>query len=199
MRSPTFHLTFAAVVLAAPIAISTAHAQTSSMPAASEQGAMAAHSAVTPADRKFFKKAAIGGMTEVAAGKLAAVQGSSADVKAFGQRMVDDHTKADDQLKTLASQKNFALPAVPDAKHQAMLDSLQAKQGEAFDTAFIADMKKGHADAIKVFTAGSQSKDSDIAQFASATLPTLKDHQAHIPKSGMAMSSIKSGDAPPML
>jgi len=199
MKSTTFHRALTAVVLAAPIAISTAHAQTSSMPEASGQEAVSAHSTLVPADRKFFKKAAIGGMTEVAAGKLAVAQASSAAVKAFGQRMVDDHTKADDELEALASQKDFTLPAAPDAKHQAMLDALQAKQGEAFDTAFIADMKKGHADAIKVFTAGSQSKDSDIAQFASMTLPTLKDHQAHIPMSGMAMSSIRSSDAPPTL
>jgi len=137
--------------------------------------------ALSQGDRTFFKKAAIGGMTEVEAGKLATIQGSSDQVKAFGQRMVDDHTKANDQLKELASKKNVTLPASPDAKHQAMLDSLQKKQGAAFDTAFIADMKMGHKDAIAVFTAASKSKDPDVAQFATTTLPTLKEHQKTIP------------------
>ena len=65
----------------------------------------------TMADTKFMKEAAQGGMAEVALGQLAVEKASNADVKKFGQRMVDDHSKANDKLKQLASQKNVALPA----------------------------------------------------------------------------------------
>lgn len=131
----------------------------------------------------FFTKAAIGGMTEVEAGKLAVDQGSSPEVKAFGQRMVDDHSKIGGQLKDLATRKNVTLPGELDAKHQSMIDALKTLKGPAFDKAFIADMKKGHEAAIKLFTRASKSKDPDIAQFASSTLPTLDDHQKDIPTS----------------
>jgi putative membrane protein len=154
---------------------------------------------VSPKDMMFFRMAAIGGMTEVEAGKLAAFQGSSQDVKNFGQRMVDDHTKADDQLKMLAVKKNVTLPTTPDAKHRAMLDQLKDKQGIAFDTTFIADMKIGHTNAISLFTEGSKSKDPDVAQFASGTLPTLKDHQAHIPTLGIASEETKTRSSSPTL
>lgn len=149
----------------------------------------AATTKLSAADKQFFKKAAIGGMTEVSAGKLAAENGTTDSVKKFGQRMVDDHTKAGEQLKALAAQKSIELPSAPDEKHQAMLDKLKTMNGADFDKVFIADMKAGHADAIATFKAGSQSKDADIAKFATATLPTLHDHAHHIPavsaKTGM--------------
>lgn len=144
---------------------------------------------VSAADKEFFRKAAVGGMTEVSAGKLAVEKGSSATVRKFGQRMIDDHGKAGEQLKALAAQKNVALPTEPDPTHQAMLNGLKAKTGADFDQAFVVDMKSGHTDAIATFKAASESKDPDIAKFATATLPTLQDHADHIPaaaaKTGM--------------
>src|SRR5438046_9796137 len=62
-------------------------------------------------DKTFMKKAAKGGMMEVAMGKLAEQNGQSDDVKSFGKRMVTDHSKANDELKSIASQKNVTLPA----------------------------------------------------------------------------------------
>ena len=64
-----------------------------------------------PTDAKFVHEAAIGGMAEVSLGKLAAEKATNPDVKQFGQRMVDDHSKANDELKTYASQKGVTLPA----------------------------------------------------------------------------------------
>src|SRR5215831_10166720 len=80
--------------------------------------------AITTADHKFVHDAAIGGMAEVEMGKLAATRASNADVKAFGQRMVDDHSKAGDELKQLASQKSITLPTVIDAKDKATMERL---------------------------------------------------------------------------
>jgi len=135
----------------------------------------------SPQLKNFLDKAAIGGMTEVEAGKLAAEQGSSDKVKEFGQRMVQEHTILGDQIADLAEKKNVTLPAAPDAAHQAMLDALKAKQGKLFDAEFVADMKKGHADAIQLFKRASKASDPDVARFASSNLPTLEDHEKNIP------------------
>jgi putative membrane protein len=70
-------------------------------------------------DKKFAKDAALGGMAEVELGKLATQKASRDDIKQFGQKMVDDHTKANDQLKELASKENIPIPDALDSKHQA--------------------------------------------------------------------------------
>ena len=70
-------------------------------------------------DTAFIKKAANGGMTEVELGKIAADKGQKQDVKDFGQRMVKDHGKANDDLKSVASKMNAEIPDKVNAKHQA--------------------------------------------------------------------------------
>lgn len=127
-------------------------------------------------DQKFFKKAAIGGMSEVAAGQLASQQGTDPGVKTFGQQMVTDHQKANDELKMLAQRKGVTLPADPDAMHQKALDNLKSKQGKAFDTAYARQEVKDHNDTISLFQAAAKSTDPDISAFAQKTLPTLQHH-----------------------
>ena len=136
----------------------------------------AAQATLAASDQKFFKKAAIGGMSEVAAGQLASQQGTDPGVKTFGQQMVSDHGKANDELKMLAQQKGATLPADPDAMHQKVLDKLKAKQGKAFDTAYAKQEVKDHKETISLFQAAAKSKDPDISAFAQKTLPTLQHH-----------------------
>ncbi|HLH08429.1 MAG TPA: DUF4142 domain-containing protein [Terriglobales bacterium] len=54
---------------------------------------------LSPSDKAFVTKAAEGGLAEVELGQLAQQKAESQQVKDFGQRMVTDHTKANDQLK----------------------------------------------------------------------------------------------------
>jgi putative membrane protein len=136
----------------------------------------ATQATLAASDQKFFKKAAIGGMSEVAAGQLASQQGTDPGVKAFGQQMVTDHQKANDELKMLAQQKGVTLPADPDATHQKALDQLKSKQGKTFDTAYARQEVKDHNDTISLFQAAARSKDPDISAFAQKTLPTLQHH-----------------------
>ncbi len=75
-------------------------------------------------DKKFAMNAAVGGLTEVELGKLATQKGASDGVKQFGQKMVDDHTKANDQLKEIATKSNMEVPTALDPKHQARVDKL---------------------------------------------------------------------------
>ena len=129
------------------------------------------------ADKKFVMEAAEGGMAEVELGKLATQNAQSDQVKQFGQRMVDDHTKANDELKKVAEQKGITLPTQISAKDQALKDKLSKLKGEQFDRAYMQDMVKDHKKDVAEFKkASTTAKDSDVKNFASKTLPTLEDH-----------------------
>lgn len=129
------------------------------------------------ADQKFVKEAAQGGMAEVELGQLAVQKASNEDVKKFGRRMVDDHSKANDKLKEIASNKGITLPSSPDAKQKATKERLSKLSGEQFDKAYMTDMLKDHKKDVAAFQNESNTgKDSDIKNFAAETLPTLRDH-----------------------
>ena len=147
--------------------------QDSSKSASSASGS----SQLSAADQTFVKKAAQGGMAEVELGKLATQKASSEDVKKFGQRMVDDHTKANDQLKQIAGNKGVTLPTDLDSKDQALKDRLSKLDGDKFDQAYMKNMVRDHTKDVSEFRKESTSgKDSDLKSFASQTLPTLEDH-----------------------
>ncbi len=129
------------------------------------------------ADTNFMKAAAEGGMAEVDLGQLAVEKASSSDVKKFGQRMVDDHSKANDELKRLASQKNVDLPQNLSAKDKATKATLENLSGEQFDQAYMKDMVKDHKKDVSDFQRESRAaQDPDVKKFAAQTLPTLEDH-----------------------
>jgi putative membrane protein len=145
-------------------------------------------------DQRFMKEAAQGGMAEVELGKLAVQNASSDYVKKFGQRMVDDHSKANDKLKELASAKGVTLPQAPNAKQKATKDQLSKLSGEQFDKAYMRDMLKDHKQDIAAFQSESNTgHDADVKNFATQTLPTLRDHlkdaQGIAPKVLQARSS----------
>ncbi|HVY80555.1 MAG TPA: DUF4142 domain-containing protein [Steroidobacteraceae bacterium] len=127
--------------------------------------------------KTFVKKAALDGMTEVELGKLAQQKSENPDVRSFGERMVTDHTKANDQLKQIAQEKGYQVPAKLDAEHQAMVQKLSSKSGAAFDQAYADAMNKDHSKAVALFTDAQQSSDKDLAAFAQKTLSTLEEHK----------------------
>ena len=128
-------------------------------------------------DRTFVRDAAIGGMTEVELGKLAQEKGSSEGVKKFAQRMIDDHGKANEELRKVAVSKSITVPDSMDAKHKARVDKLNKLSGPAFDKAYIKDQLKDHEQDVKEFQKEAQSgSDPAIKDFASKTLPTLQSH-----------------------
>jgi putative membrane protein len=128
-------------------------------------------------DQKFATNAAIGGMAEVQLGQLAAQKGASDEVRQFGQRMVDDHTKANQDLMQVASGKGWTLPTSLDAKHQADVTKLSGLSGDKFDKEYVKMMLDDHKKDVGEFQKESTSgADSDIKSFATRTLPTLQDH-----------------------
>lgn len=119
----------------------------------------------------------MGGMLEVELGRLAVQKGTSDAVKQFGQKMIDDHTNANQQLTQLASSKGITLPTSLDAKHAAMVQKFQAMSGAAFDRAYSKQMVQDHKKDVALFQKeADRGTDADIKAFASSTLPILQGH-----------------------
>ena len=132
---------------------------------------------MTDDDKTFVSNAGMGGLAEVQMGNLALQKASNADVKAFAQRMVTDHSKANEELSQLAIAKGLALPAELDADHKAALDHLSMLGGAEFDKAYMAHMVEDHEKDVAEFDKASTSaSDSDVKGWAGKTLPTLKEH-----------------------
>jgi putative membrane protein len=168
-------LTLAAIACALALAGAETSAQNASAPA--QSSAPAGKTTSPMADKKFVDMAAMGGMTEVKLGELAATQGDSQSVKDFGKHMVGDHTKANDELAKIANDKGVPAPAALDGPHQKVVDKFTTLKGAAFDRAYWNQMLDDHQKTIALFQGESTSgKDADFRAFASKTLPTLKMH-----------------------
>jgi putative membrane protein len=156
-------------------------------------------------DATFAKKAAQGNMAEVALGKLAQDNAQSDDVKKFGQRMVDDHGKAEQDLEGVASKANMTLPQDVSAQQKAEQQRLEKLKGAAFDRAYMTMMVKDHVKDVAEFKkeANNTSANSDLKDYAKRTYPTLEDHLTNakavdnaLPKSAGTKRSKKSAAKP---
>jgi putative membrane protein len=130
------------------------------------------------ADARFVLQAAEGGMMKVAKGKLAAQKGAHEGVKQFGQKMIDDYSKVNDELKSIAGAKNITLPGeTPQSPMHATLAKLEKLEGAAFDRAYVEDQIRDHEKTIALFEREAKTgKDAELKAFAEKTLPTLKEH-----------------------
>ena len=135
------------------------------------------NSNVSSADKEFMNKAAQGGMAEVKLGELAASKAQSPEVKAFGQRMVVDHGKANTDLKALAAEKNVSLPADVSGEQKEVYDKLSKLSGAEFDKEYVKEMVEDHEKDVAEFKKESTGAEgSGVKSFASKTLPTLESH-----------------------
>lgn len=128
-------------------------------------------------DAEFAVEAADAGMLEVQLGTLASTKASSSEVKQYAQMMVDDHTKANDELKTLAQQKNITLPTMLGTENQRTYENFSEKTGDDFDKEYIDQMVKDHRDVIDDFEEEArEGNDPEIKSWASGKLTTLRHH-----------------------
>lgn len=128
-------------------------------------------------DAVFMRQAAAANTAEIQAGRIALDKSGNAQVKQLAQRIIDDHTKAGDQLMSIAQRKQVSLPTEPMPMQKQEADHLKSLSGTAFDQAYAQAMVKDHRDAIKLFGMESANgSDPDLKQFASTTLPALKMH-----------------------
>ena len=145
--------------------------------AAAPAFAQATPKPVSSTDETFMTNTAKAGMAEVALGRLAVQNASSEPVKKFGQKMVDDHSKANDELKALAASKNVVLPSEIDAQDKTMRDKLAAIKGEAFDREYMTMMVAGHRTVVDSFqTEAASGQDVDLKAWVTKTLPTIEAH-----------------------
>ena len=127
-------------------------------------------------DYKFVSDAAEGGAMEVSLGRLAAQKGADQAVRDFGQRMVTDHQKANEELTQLVSQKGATLPD-SSKEIEKSLSRFGKLEGSDFDKAYIKDMVSDHKKDVKDFqTEADKAEDADLKGWVTKTLPTLEDH-----------------------
>lgn len=136
--------------------------------------------AVKMDDSEFAVKAADASLAEVQLAKLALERATDQQVKDYAQQMIDDHNRANDELMTIAANKNITLPPVPSEDHAANMRDLQEESGTDFDRAYIDQMVKDHNAVVSLFEdASKNAADPDLKNFASKTLPALQQHQEH--------------------
>mgnify|MGYP003613866202 CR=1 FL=1 len=132
--------------------------------------------AMAATSNSFVDNAAEGGITEIEAGKLALQKSSSADVKTFAQHMVTEHTKANQELATLAKKLDIEVPddaALTDKAKKAILEM----RDESFDEAYANNQVAAHEKTVELFKKESTSSDNtELKAFATKTLPTLEAH-----------------------
>ena len=128
-------------------------------------------------DSKFMMTLATGGMNEITLSQTAVSKSTNEEVKTYAQKMIDDHTMAGDELKTLAASKNVSLPMEADAKHMAMNTKLSGMTGMDFDKEYIKAMVKDHEATVALLQKESTGgKDAEAKAFAAKLLPTVQGH-----------------------
>ena len=138
----------------------------------------------SPTDSKgFAMKAAEGGMLEVKLSQLAQQKSQTQEIKDLAKQLEQDHTQANNQLTAIAKQKNINLPTDLKGECQETYEAFQKLDGKDFDNAYLLHNVKDHLADIMMFQKESQNgTDQDIKQWASQTLPHLREHAAHINK-----------------
>lgn len=132
---------------------------------------------LSESDYRFLENAARGGMEEVELGQLAQQKGTSQGIRSFGQRMVTDHTKLNNELKQIAGQKGALLPTQTSHHANSAVEHLQNETGADFDKAYAKDMVKDHRKDLKEFqNAAKNVTDPDLRAFAEKAVATLQEH-----------------------
>jgi len=160
---------------AAVQAQSTSAAQSDTSAQTSSTGSMAK---LSSGDEKALKDMAQANINEIAAAKIALNKAESSDVKAFAQKMVDDHGDALTKVQTVAKQKDVTLPTEPDAQHKAMADKLEKESGDAFDKMYMENAgTKDHKMVLSKLQSDAKNiKDPVVKALADAHTPVVEQH-----------------------
>ncbi|MDQ0639227.1 putative membrane protein [Pedobacter sp. W3I1] len=135
-------------------------------------------SGVDEAGATFLRKAAVGGIMEVEAAKIAQTNAKSAEVKDFAAKMLTDHTKANTELKALAIKMKVITPDALPADEQIHLDEMKKMSGTAFDKHYMDMMVTDHEKTVALFKQGMQNRDQVIKGWAGKTLTVIESHDA---------------------
>lgn len=134
-------------------------------------------SSLSHGDAKFLQKAAAHGFAEVQLAQMARGKAMREEVRQFADRMVTDHTKANEDAGAVAMSNGVKLPAGPDDKHAKQMRELQKLSGGDFDRAYMKRMVKEHHDDVAEFRRKAKTRHpNDVTEFASRNVPILLEH-----------------------
>ncbi len=168
---------FATALMISAVASYSVAQQTDEGTASTNSSTMTESNMVDNKTQQFMEKAATSGMLEVKLGQMAQDKASSGEVKDFGEHMVTGHSQANDKLKSVAQEKGVMLPDSLTAKQQGTVDKLSKLSGEEFDQEYMKTMVKEHKKDVQTFEKAAKNlSDPAVQDFASQTLPTLKEH-----------------------
>ncbi|MDQ8029135.1 MAG: DUF4142 domain-containing protein [Brevundimonas sp.] len=126
----------------------------------------------------FVSNAAIGGLYEVEAGRIAAQRSTNPRIKAFGEQMVADHGKAGDELKPIATAANLAVPTALDQRHQGLIDNLRGATLQDFDRVYLQQQEAAHNETVALLESyGRMGDHQPLKDWAAKTLPVVRHHQ----------------------
>ena len=150
---------------------------------------------VSRADEKLMTEIAQANLAEIGTGKLAKDKSQSDQVKNFAQKMVDDHTKALDELKQLAQAKGVTLPTEPDRQQKALEKRLSSLSGDKFDKQYLEQAgDRSHKDTHKLLKqASTKAQDADLKNYASKTMGVVESHQQMAEETERTMKSSSHG------
>jgi putative membrane protein len=131
-------------------------------------------------EKSFVEKAAKGNLAEVELGKLAQEKSSDSQVKDFGQQMVTDHSKANDELKPIADSAKVKWPDQLTGESKELYDRLQKLSGNKFDRLYIRSMVEDHKKDVREYKTQSKLvKDPQLKTYVDQTLPVIEQHLTH--------------------
>src|SRR3569833_2605723 len=163
--------------------VSTAHGQTAVTPRqnAATQSHWGERSAgdVKLDTATFVTQAVQGGLTEVAVSKTVATKTQDPKVRQFAEQMVRDHSKANDELRSLAKAKGLQVPTSPDTEHQAGVQTLTRLEGAELDAAYGTQMKKKHTKTNTQKQTTTKKTDTNKTTNTHKTKPKKQQHEHH--------------------
>jgi putative membrane protein len=128
-------------------------------------------------DQEFAMKASAANLAEINMAKMALKQARSGEVRKYAQHLLDDHTKANEQLNKILDKHRIPPAPAMDQRHTTLAARMAALQGAEFDRAFTREMVNDHKEAVALFESeANHGQIKALKQFASKTLPKLKDH-----------------------
>jgi len=141
---------------------------------------MQSGSQVSPTDQQFMLTAASVSTAEIDLGKLASERGSSAEVRAFGQKMVAEHTRVNAELTQIADQKHVRLLKAMDPANRTLYDELEHMSGATFDHQYAISQLHIHQMGNALYASEAQSgQDADVKAFAARGVTIGNDHLQH--------------------
>jgi len=146
-------------------------------------------------DSLFAAAAASGGLAELTLSELGLQRATDPELKQFSQRMIDEHTRMNNELIQLAAQKQIPLPRMSDARAQFCAQSLAGLSGEEFDRCYAKAQLVCHMDAVGTFEAEAErGQDPQVKALAAKALPHIKDHLRAIRPLAMKFEKEKHND-----